>query len=86
MRLETTRLQDDLLNDLADCVIAPPPKEHVPGSKQPSCRLWSSLLHLFNQNSHRQFKYVSYSRNTVHCSGDTFNNQEFTQMTRVLCI
>ena len=45
MRLETTRLQDDLLNDVADCVIAlpPPPKEHVPGSKQPSCRLWLSF-------------------------------------------
>jgi len=25
MRLETTRLQDDLLNDVADCVIALPP-------------------------------------------------------------
>ena len=53
MFFETTRLQDDLLDDGADCVIALPPKEHIPGSRQPSYRLWSSLLHLLNQHSHR---------------------------------
>ena len=40
MFFETTRLEDDLIDNGGDCVIALPPKEHVPGSKQPSCRLW----------------------------------------------
>ena len=53
------------------------PQEQGPGSRQPSCRLWSCLLHLFNQNSHNQLKYVSHSRKysaLLGRVGDTFKH------------
>ena len=65
MRLETTRLQDDLLNDVAVCGIAPPPSPKIALSRFQATLLQIMviiLLHLLNQNSHHQLKYVSHSR------------------------
>ena len=65
MRLETTRLQDDLLNDVADCGIALPPSPKRALSRFQATLLQVMviiLLHLLNQNSHNQLKYVSHSR------------------------
>ena len=82
MRLETTRLQDDLLNDVADCGIALPPSPKRALSRFQATLLQIMviiLLHLLNQNSHCQFKYVSHSCDTVQCSGDTFRIVKLSQ-------
>ena len=91
MRLETTRLQDDLLNYVADCVIALPPSPKRARSRFQATLLQIMvifLLHLLNQNSHHQSKYVSHSwqYSALHWRvGDTFKHVS-TQMTRVLCV
>ena len=87
MRLETTRLQDDLLNDVADCGIALPPSPKRALSRF-QATLLQILLHLLNQNSHHQLKYVSHSRQysaLLGRVGDTFKHVS-TQMARVLCV
>ena len=89
MRLETTRLQDDLLNDVADCGIALPPSPKRALSRFQATLLQIMviiLLHLLNQNSHHQ--YVSHSRQysaLLGRVGDTFKHVS-TQMARVLCV
>ena len=94
MRLETTRLQDDLLNDVAYCGIALPPSPKRALSRfqatllQIMVILVIILLHLLNQNSHHQLKYVSHSRQysaLLGRVGDTFKHVS-TQMARVLCV
>ena len=89
MRLETTRLQDDLLNDVADCGIALPPSPKRALSRFQATLLQIMviiLLHLLNQNSHHQLKYVSHSRqySALHWR-DSFKHVS-TKMTRVLCV
>ena len=80
MRLETTRLQDDLLNDVADCGIALPPSPKRALSRFQATLLQIMviiLLHLLNQNSHHQLKYVSHSRQysaLLGRVGDTFKH------------
>ena len=91
MRLETTRLQDDLLNDVADCGIALPPSPKRALSRFQATLLQIMviiLLHLLNQNSHHQLKYASHSRQysaLLGRVGDTFKHVS-TQMARVLCV
>ena len=81
MFFETTKLQeDDLLDDGADCVIALPPTRASSGFQATLLQIVVMFTApIFNQNSLCQFKYVSQSRNKVHCSADTFRIVNLSQ-------
>ena len=81
MFFETTKLQeDDLLDDGADCVIALPPTRASSGFQATLLQIVVMFTApIFNQNSLCQFKYVSQSRNKVHCSAETFRIVNLSQ-------